>query len=109
VRNGVKIHEAIRSHIGGNGHLSRFRQFFNNRYRGRSSDATTAARIMLAGDIAEPVNTLRFTALLGTIPPSLLPNSKLDPFIKGYVDTIQRLVGQENARVTRLPAANKIS
>ncbi|MEU7997060.1 glycoside hydrolase domain-containing protein [Micromonospora sp. NPDC049060] len=103
LRGGAKVHEAIRGHLGGTGHLSRFRNFFTRRY-GSTAGATSAARTLLCGTNDLITDGLRVIAIElkthGALLPHLLPDSKLNPFIQGYVDTLQNLVGQE-ARISR--------
>lgn len=114
VRNGAKIHEAIRAHLGGSGHLSRFKQFFDSRHAGKVGNVMETARNMLedVGDdtVLAALRTAAIKQIGGwdVLLPGHMPDSKLDPFLSGYADTIQKLVGQENARVARLRATGEI-
>lgn len=106
VREGARIHEVIRDHIGGSGHLSRFRRFFSGRY-GNAARAFEEARRMLDADgIDDTLELLRVAAIrqiagfLAPMPGSIgAPDS--GPLLRGYVDKLLTLVGQENARGER--------
>ncbi|WP_431920264.1 glycoside hydrolase domain-containing protein [Micromonospora wenchangensis] len=104
LRGGSTVKAAIRGHLGGTGYLTRFRQFLTKRYNGSTTDATAAARVLLRGTLDLVTDALGTAAVqtqtAGALPPSALPASKLDPFLKGYVDTIQNLVNQD-ARLAR--------
>ena len=95
LRSGRTVHQAFRGHLGGSGYLSRFRQFFTQRYGG-TDGATRAARTLLVHTGDTIADNLRELAIqfqtAGALPPSLMPGSKLDPFIQGYVETLQNLV-----------------
>ncbi len=47
MRAGARIDDALRAHLGGDGHLTRFRRFYDQRYGGHISDIKDAARAML--------------------------------------------------------------
>jgi peptidoglycan hydrolase-like protein with peptidoglycan-binding domain len=103
VRGGAKVHEAIRAHIGGTGHLSRFQRFVSGRY-GNTAGIIAAAKTMLCDvgpdDILDALRTAAIRKVSGALSlmPAWLPADKLDEFLRGYADTLQALVGQENAR-----------
>jgi peptidoglycan hydrolase-like protein with peptidoglycan-binding domain len=102
VRDGARIDEAILEHIGGAGHLSRFRRFFNRRY-GDVMRALGEARMMLEDVFDDSVLVvLRAAAIRKTIGIwAFLPGSEgapdSEPLLKGYVDKLASLVAQENA------------
>ncbi|MBA8827297.1 peptidoglycan hydrolase-like protein with peptidoglycan-binding domain [Saccharopolyspora lacisalsi] len=113
VRDGKNIVDAIQDHIGGTGHLSRFRSFYDDRYGGTVGNTVKTASDMLQGAVDLKLEGIRIAAIEKSggwkvILPADLPGYKLDPFIKGYADTIQQLVGQENARLLRLKSAGKV-
>ncbi|MCE7006077.1 DUF1906 domain-containing protein [Kibdelosporangium philippinense] len=103
-KNGARIDQQIRAHIGGSGHLSRFKRFFEDRYQGKGGDIVECARHMLEdvdGDTtlaALRTAAIKKTGGWNTLLPGHMPADKLNPFLQGYADTILRVVGQENAR-----------
>jgi peptidoglycan hydrolase-like protein with peptidoglycan-binding domain len=106
-RAGTPINQAMQNFYAGNGHLSRFKQFYDMRHGGSVANVKQAADDMLEGSLGDPeLEVLRTTAIRkvagwNVITPNLMPRDKLDPFLQGYADTIQALVGQENARAKR--------
>ncbi|QUQ63078.1 glycoside hydrolase domain-containing protein [Kutzneria sp. CA-103260] len=107
VSGGTPINQAMRAHLAGGGHLSRFKQFYDRRYGGSVANAKATADSILEGDLGDvELEALRTAAIRSTggwdvLLPALMPADKLDPFLQGYADTIQALVGQENARAKR--------
>lgn len=114
VRGGVKINEAVRAHLGGTGHLSRFRRLLDGRFGGTASGAVAATRTMLLDvgddDVVDALRTAAIRQVSGwnTMLPGYMPDDKLNPFIQGFADTLLNLVGQENARRARLRAEGKL-
>ncbi|MFC5923667.1 glycoside hydrolase domain-containing protein [Micromonospora vulcania] len=110
LRGGSTVKAVLRGHLGGTGYLTRFRQFHTRRYNGSNADATTAARTLLCGTGDLVTDGLRTAAIqlttAGALPPHLMPASKLNPFLQGYVDTLQNLVNQD-ARTARERAARR--
>ncbi len=107
VRGRTNIVEAIRDQIGGTGHLSRFGRFFNRRYGESLEDTISTARSMLTVGGDTQLVVLRNGAVKkaggwNAMLPGRMPEYKLHPFLEGYADTIQRIVGQENERMVRL-------
>ncbi|MET9513845.1 glycoside hydrolase domain-containing protein [Streptomyces sp. NPDC002994] len=104
VKNGTKITDWFRSHLGGAGHLSRFTKFFNERYNGQTNTVIGAARTMLvdvgADDELDAIRTMliRKNAGVDTMMPGYLPGDKLNPFLSGYADTLKSVVDQESKR-----------
>nr|WP_042194607.1 glycoside hydrolase domain-containing protein [Kibdelosporangium sp. MJ126-NF4]CEL21431.1 putative peptidoglycan binding domain protein [Kibdelosporangium sp. MJ126-NF4]CTQ96002.1 putative peptidoglycan binding domain protein [Kibdelosporangium sp. MJ126-NF4] len=96
-KNGAKINEAIRAHLTGNGHVTRFRRFWSERFGGDKGKATALTRNMLISDGTDPeLGALKSAAVRSTggwncLLPGMMPDDKLNPFIDGYVDTIERL------------------
>ncbi|MDX3076283.1 hypothetical protein [Streptomyces sp. MI02-7b] len=114
VRNDVPINQVMRSHFGGGtnaGHLSRFKDYYNQRHGGSVANVSATARSVLidVGDDDElgAIRTvaIRMIAGVATMLPGSMPDEKLNPFLDEYADTIQRFVGNENAR--RLPRIAK--
>jgi peptidoglycan hydrolase-like protein with peptidoglycan-binding domain len=114
VRDGGRITDVLRDHLAGNGHLSRFRRFWDRRY-GSAAAATEAARNMLEQRTGDDTLGLLTAAAMRQIVgpwanlPGALGSPDDGPLIKGYVDKLQTLVGQENARIARLQAAGKVT
>ncbi|WDZ86769.1 glycoside hydrolase domain-containing protein [Micromonospora cathayae] len=107
LRSGGNVDQVFRDHLGGTGPLSRFRQLFTNRY-GSAANARAATRIMLCETNDLITENLRLLAIQsateGALMPSVLPASKLDPFINGYVDTLQNLMNEESLIARRRAA-----
>jgi len=107
VSGGTPINQVMRAHLAGGGHLSRFKQFYDRRYGGSVANAKACADSMLEGVLDDDeLEVLRTAAIRSTggwdvLLPGMMPSDKLDPFLQGYADTIQALVGQENARAKR--------
>ncbi|MEU3348179.1 glycoside hydrolase domain-containing protein [Streptomyces sp. NPDC006700] len=112
VRDGAKINEVIRDLIGGTGHLRRFKDFYTKRHGGSVANVTDTARTMLIDvgddDILDAIRTAAIRKLAGvaTMLPGYMPSDKLNPFLSGYADTIQRIVGNENAKMLAYMAKN---
>ncbi|GAA2966320.1 hypothetical protein [Actinokineospora diospyrosa] len=103
---GTPINVAVRDQLT-SGHLSRFRRFVDLRHGGRADHVVSTARNLLgsAGDTelaALRTAAIKRTGGWDTLLPGHMPDSKLDPFLQGYADTLLGLVGQENARRLRL-------
>ncbi|MCQ0022547.1 hypothetical protein M4914_06015 [Streptomyces somaliensis DSM 40738] len=60
---------------------------------------------MLEGDHESVLNTSRAAAFIkfgkGLLAPGAPPNDKLAPFVSGFADTFQKIMGQENASAWR--------
>ncbi|RLK61783.1 glycoside hydrolase domain-containing protein [Actinokineospora cianjurensis] len=103
---GTPINTAVRDHLTG-GCLSRFRRFVDLRHGGRADHVVATARSLLGNAGDTELAALRTAAIKKTggwdaLLPGHMPDSKLDPFLQGYADTLLGLVGQENARRARL-------
>ncbi|TWP52901.1 DUF1906 domain-containing protein [Lentzea tibetensis] len=100
IKRGAKINEALRAHLTGNGHVNRFRTFYNLRFGGSLANVAEAARNALIPKTAQndPVMEGMHEGVVyddaggPAVLPKHLPAYKLDPFIQGFVDTIDRLV-----------------
>ncbi|MBB5957458.1 peptidoglycan hydrolase-like protein with peptidoglycan-binding domain [Saccharothrix tamanrassetensis] len=95
VRNGARIDQAIRAHLTG-GHRTRFRQFYDNRYGGTVAGVRDAAWNALGGSTGDAqLSGLTEAAIRKTggacLLPTQLPAAKLEPFLQGYAETIERL------------------
>jgi peptidoglycan hydrolase-like protein with peptidoglycan-binding domain len=95
VRNGARIDQAIRAHLT-DGHRTRFRQFYVNRYGGTVTGVRNAAWNALGGSTADAqLAGLTEAAIRKTggvsLLPMQLPDAKLEPFLQGYAETIERL------------------
>ncbi|WP_026449422.1 glycoside hydrolase domain-containing protein [Actinopolyspora mortivallis] len=102
-RNGNSIVNAIQYQIGGNGHVSRFKRFYEERYGGTIENTIETATNMLLGNVDITLEQLRFAAYQKSgggevMLPRDMPPYKLNPFLEGYADTIQKIVGKENSR-----------
>ncbi|PSL52235.1 uncharacterized protein DUF1906 [Saccharothrix carnea] len=95
VRDGARIDHAIRDHLT-TGHRTRFRQFYANRYGGTVAGVRDAAWNALGGSTADAqLSGLTEAAIRRTggvcLLPTQLPEAKLEPFLQGYAETIERL------------------
>lgn len=95
--NGVRFADATRAYYGNGGHLQRFQRFFSVRFGGTVPAAMETARTMLTGAFPDPVlDGLRIAAIKQTAGPfSFVPEGltrdELDPFLRGFAETLQRL------------------
>ncbi|MFE2142725.1 glycoside hydrolase domain-containing protein [Streptomyces sp. NPDC059456] len=110
------INELFRAHYGTGpnpGHLRRFRDFYNQRYEGKMEVVKAAANHMLQGvftddDLLQVYRQGIFYYLgKNILTPNLIPNDKLDPFVAGYADQFQKIMGQENATAKAFTAARR--
>ncbi|MFB7978154.1 glycoside hydrolase domain-containing protein [Streptomyces vinaceus] len=112
---GVKdrpINEVFRAHYGQGakpGHLRRFRDFYDKRYEGKMEVVRDAANFMLEGSLPDSVlqvirQGLFYKTGKNILVPNVIPDEKLDPFVNGYVDTFQKIMGQENAQAKAFAA-----
>ncbi|MFE3763696.1 glycoside hydrolase domain-containing protein [Streptomyces sp. NPDC059104] len=112
---GVKdrpINEVFRAHYGqgaGPGHLRRFRDFYDKRYEGKMEVLRDAANFMLEGSLPDSIlqvirQGLFYKTGKNILVPNMIPDDKLDPFVNGYVDTFQKIMGQENAQAKAFAA-----
>jgi peptidoglycan hydrolase-like protein with peptidoglycan-binding domain len=112
VRDGARINEVIRALIGGTGHLSRFKDYYTKRHGGSVANVADTARTMLidvgGDDVLDAIRTAAIRKLAGvaTMLPGYMPDDKLNPYLNGYADTIQRIVGNENAKMRAYMAKN---
>ncbi|SFT61888.1 protein of unknown function [Actinopolyspora lacussalsi subsp. righensis] len=103
VRGGTSVVKAIQDQLGGNGHLSRFKRFYEERYGGSVEGVVQSATNMLVREVGVTLEQLRFAAYQKSggwevMIPRDMPPYKLNPFFEGYADTIQQIVGKEDAR-----------
>ncbi|WP_439662372.1 glycoside hydrolase domain-containing protein [Lentzea sp. HUAS TT2] len=98
-RNGGRFNQLLRTHLTGNGHVTRFKRFFSERHGNNKANVVAAARHMIGRHDEDAVlDTLRWAAIQSTggwptTKPEDLPDNKITPFLQGYADTIQRLAG----------------
>jgi peptidoglycan hydrolase-like protein with peptidoglycan-binding domain len=96
-RGGASFATALRSHLTGNGHTTRFRDFFASRFGSSVLTATGAARTMLTDVGADDgLDNLRDLAIIGSSSPLvLLPRDldaeDLDPFLEGFAEALRNL------------------
>ncbi|MCF0087236.1 MULTISPECIES: glycoside hydrolase domain-containing protein [unclassified Streptomyces] len=101
VKNGARIDEQVQSLIGGNGHLRRFTNYFAQRHGSSVSHAEDTARTMLVDvgddDVLDAMRTQAIRQVSGwnTLLPGYLTDGKLDPYLQGYAETLQKLADQE--------------
>lgn len=103
VRAGTNIADAVRANLKGGGHLSRFRRYYDGRFGGSPGTAAAIAKdILLKSDdaiiVAGRLYLIQSTGGFYTAMPTVLPGDVLDAFCRGFGDTLQARVGQENAR-----------
>ncbi|WP_158850146.1 glycoside hydrolase domain-containing protein [Saccharothrix deserti] len=97
LRIGGRVDELLRLHLAGTGHVGRFARFFGARYDARNADIVAAARNMLISDGTDAelgglcTAAIRTTGGWNCLLPGMLPADKLDPFLQGYADTIEKL------------------
>ncbi|MGW4375983.1 glycoside hydrolase domain-containing protein [Streptomyces albidoflavus] len=105
VRSGKTIVEAVRSHYIGTGGLSRFKNFYAQRFGGSVATAMAVAEYMLTMEI-DPTIALGREYLIsknaggnGSVMfPWMLPQAKLDEFCKGFADTLDSRAKQESQK-----------
>lgn len=100
-RSGTPVHTALRNHLGGRGHTTRFRDFYRNRFGSSVSNASSAARYMLESDLGgdDMLSLLRGAIYTTDLNPSKprptdlpgVPAYKFDPFLNGFADTLRNL------------------
>ncbi|SFQ68272.1 glycoside hydrolase domain-containing protein [Amycolatopsis rubida] len=98
VRNGVKITDAVRTYLGGDGPTKRFANFFALRHGGAEQTVFDLAWNMLTGNTYDDLQltSLRWLAIKSTsgmfaLAPESLPKDKLTPFVQGYAELIKTL------------------
>ncbi|MGL5865506.1 MAG: glycoside hydrolase domain-containing protein, partial [Dermatophilaceae bacterium] len=96
-RGGTAFPAALRSHLTGTGHRTRFRDFVAGRFGSSVATATAAARTMLV-DVGtdDGLDGLRDLVIVGSSSPLvILPRDlsidDLDPFLTGFAETLQNL------------------
>ncbi|WP_216212399.1 glycoside hydrolase domain-containing protein [Amycolatopsis aidingensis] len=101
IRAGTNIVDAVRQHYIDNGNLTRFQDYFDQRFSGTVSNTMFMARNMLTMQ-DDPIILAGRTYLIEktggvptTLPSALLPET-LDEFLKGFADTLLFRVGQES-------------
>lgn len=95
-RAGTPFNTAFRAHLTGKGHKTRFKDFYAKRYGSSVANAEKAARYMLLDASDTGLSTVRagiYSQILKNLnaTPPTLPAYKLDPFLKGFADTIKNL------------------
>ncbi|WP_062354133.1 glycoside hydrolase domain-containing protein [Herbidospora yilanensis] len=101
VRSGESIAQAAGSYYLHGGHVTRFAQFYENRFMGEPETVAKLARRVLTDDV-DPVISLgrayliETTGGVPTIPPFALPAAMLDAFVSGFVATLLARVEEEN-------------
>ncbi|MGW8850634.1 glycoside hydrolase domain-containing protein [Streptomyces xiamenensis] len=103
VKAGERIDGVIRNYYTtGGANLSRFKRYYTDRFKGSNADVISIARHMLTymDDIVVVAGRDALIIQFGgfpTIMPNALPGDKFDPFLSGFADTLQDIVGRENA------------
>ncbi|WP_062428268.1 glycoside hydrolase domain-containing protein [Herbidospora daliensis] len=93
VRSGETIAQAADSYYLHGGHVTRFGQFYANRFRGEPQTVATLARRVLTNEV-DLVTSLgrayliETTGGVPTIPPFALPAAMLDAFVAGFTATL---------------------
>jgi hypothetical protein len=95
-RAGGRIDDLIAAYMTGTGPATRFKQFFLTRHGGSTQNVFTTAKNMLNGlhgDLG--LYALQSAAIVladGVVTlPVDMPDYKLDPFVQGYADAVERL------------------
>ncbi|MFC7490501.1 MULTISPECIES: glycoside hydrolase domain-containing protein [unclassified Knoellia] len=93
-RNGSAFKTAFRSHLTGTGASTRFKDLYSLRFGSSVTTAEGAARHMLLDTSDDGLSTVRAGIYAGILKdlnatPPTLPAYKLDPFLKGFADTIK--------------------
>lgn len=112
VRANKNIVEAVEAYYASGDHLSRFRQFYSDRFQDAIKGKKLVERI-LTNDIypiisAGRLRLIQSTGGIPTIMPSMLPAGKLDEFIQGFMDTLLARVRQEGIRTRGSRGEDKI-
>lgn len=100
-RSGVPAHTALRNHLGGSGHKTRFRDFYQKKFGSSVANASDAARYMLESDLGgdDSLRLLRGAIYTKSLNPTRprptdlpgVPDYKFDPFLDGFAETIRNL------------------
>lgn len=95
-RGGGRIDDLIVAYMTGTGPATRFKQFYQTRYGGNVQNVFNTAKSMLKGLHGDTVlwglQILAFQSQsVGSVPPTEMPDYKLDPFVQGYADAVERL------------------
>lgn len=95
-RAGGRIDDIIVTYLTGTGPATRFRKFYQARYDGAVQSVFAIAKGMLQGlhqDSDLYLLQLAAMNLVGGVVthPSVMPDYKLDPFVQGYADAVDRL------------------
>ncbi|PRY41406.1 glycoside hydrolase domain-containing protein [Umezawaea tangerina] len=95
-RAGGRIDDVIAAYMTGTGPATRFRQFYLTRHGGSAQNVFTTAKNMLNGLHGDvELYGLQSAAILlsgGVVTlPTDMPDYKLDPFVQGYADAVERL------------------
>lgn len=102
VRAGVDIATAVREHYVGGGGLSRFSDYYTQRFVGAET-CNSLARNILTDINNEKVLAAQVFLTAGHPAPATLPYTKLEEFVKGFADTLLARTGME----AELTAADK--
>ncbi|MGW5650971.1 glycoside hydrolase domain-containing protein [Streptomyces humi] len=109
VRDGKTIVQAVTDHYRGTGGLSRFRDYYIQRFGGTVSLASDTARMMLITE-KDPVITVgRNTLIWGiagyaTLLPAMLPDDKLTEFVDAFGESLASLASLESGQKATLLA-----
>jgi hypothetical protein len=95
-RAGGRIDDVIAAYMTGTGPATRFKQFYQTRHGGTVQSVFTTAKNMLQGlhgDVAlYGLQTAAMVRQGGVVTlPVDMPDYKLDPFVQGYADAVERL------------------
>ncbi|MFF1304111.1 hypothetical protein [Streptomyces sp. NPDC058307] len=112
VRDGKTIVQAVTDHYRGTGGLSRFRDYYVQRFGGTQSLASDTARMMLITE-KDPVITLGRNSLIwgiagyATLLPAMLPNDKLTDFVNAFGESLASRAKLEGGMKATLLANQK--
>ncbi|MEO6090005.1 MAG: glycoside hydrolase domain-containing protein [Umezawaea sp.] len=95
-RAGGRIDDLIAAYMTGTGPTTRFKQIYQTRYGGSVQNVFNTAKNMLEGLHGDTVMWgLQILAIqnqsVGAMLPTEMPDYKLDPFVQGYADAVERL------------------
>jgi peptidoglycan hydrolase-like protein with peptidoglycan-binding domain len=95
-RGGGRIDDLIVAYMTGTGPATRFKQFYQARYGGSVQNVFTTAKSMLYGlhndnALIALQTAAIYSQCVGALLPGDMPDYKLDPFVQGYADAVDRL------------------
>lgn len=118
VKGGLSVEQAVKDYyttgeLTDGGFLRRFRNYYDNRFKGNGTDAVDIIRNMLTSE-DDPVISLGRVYLIekqieggAKLLPSMMPADRLTEFCRGFADVLLEKVGTENARMKKLLAEQR--